>query len=238
MLLRPGKARLADKSAPRKKQPQAPTDGEESEDSLDGLMPSDSIESSNGSVDTDVEDDDDLEDDKGHAEEEPATIGAEAACAATGAEAPDLGEGIEPSSRDEQPRRGRHASGTYVVWTNGYFYLTDHRDQKYLRILTYGHWGRDDQMGRDQMSKQLAPSQLGEARNDPRRTKVLLRAWALWRMRQSGEWPDAHIRRHRQMARDEAELERDARALLGPITGDPEADDMLRYWSLEVVGRL
>jgi hypothetical protein len=85
VLLRPGKARLIDKSAPRKKQPQAPTDGEESEDSLDGLMPSGSIESSNGSVDTDVEDDDDLEDDKGHAEEEPATIGAEAACAATGA---------------------------------------------------------------------------------------------------------------------------------------------------------
>jgi hypothetical protein len=70
VLLRPGKARLSDKSAPRKKQPQAPTDGEESEDSLDGLMPSDSIESSNGSVDTDVEDDDDLEDEEGHEEEE------------------------------------------------------------------------------------------------------------------------------------------------------------------------
>ena len=39
VVLRPAKVRLTDKSAPRKKQPQAPTDGEESEDSLDGLMP-------------------------------------------------------------------------------------------------------------------------------------------------------------------------------------------------------
>ena len=30
----------------------------------------------------------------------------------------------------------------------------------------YGHWGRDDQMGKDQMSKQLVPSQFGEERND------------------------------------------------------------------------
>ena len=57
-------------------------------------------------------------------------------------------------------------------------------------------------------------------------------------MRRSGEWLDAHIRRHRQLARGEAELDRDVRALPGPITGDPEADDMLRYWALAVVGRL
>ena len=102
----------------------------------------------------------------------------------------------------------------------------------------YGHWGRDDQMGRGQMSKQLAPSQIGEARSGPRRTKALLRAWALWRMRQSGEWLVAYTRRHRQLARGEAELERDVRALPGPITGDPEADDMLRRWARDVVGRL
>jgi hypothetical protein len=238
VLLRPGKARLIDKSAPRKEQPQAPTDGEEPEDSLDGLMPSDSIESSNGSVDTDVEDDDDLEDEEGHAEEEPATIGAEAACAATGAEAPDLGEGIEPSSGDEKPRHGRHASGTHVVWTNGYFFLQDRRDQKHLRILMYGHWGRDDQMGKYNLSKQLVPSEFDEDRNDPRRTKVVLRAWALWRMRQSGAWFDAHSRRHRQLARDEAELERDIKALPGPITGNALADVMLKRLAPDVVGRL
>ena len=55
VVLRPGKARLIDESAPRKKQPQAPTDGEESDDSLDGLMPPSQHPSRNGSVDTDVE---------------------------------------------------------------------------------------------------------------------------------------------------------------------------------------
>ena len=39
VVLRPAKARLIDKSAPRPKQPPAPTDGEEPEDSLEGLMP-------------------------------------------------------------------------------------------------------------------------------------------------------------------------------------------------------
>ena len=102
----------------------------------------------------------------------------------------------------------------------------------------YGHWGRDDQMGRDNLSKQLVPSEFGEERNDPRRTKVLLRAWTLWRMRQSGEWLVAHTRRHRQLARGEAELWRDVRALPGPTTGDPEADAMRRRWALDVVGRL
>jgi hypothetical protein len=67
-----------------------------------------------------VEDDDDLADEEGHEEEALATAVAEAAAEATGAEVPDPGEGIEPSSGDELPRRGRHASGTYVVRTNGF----------------------------------------------------------------------------------------------------------------------
>ena len=90
------------------------------------------------------------------------------------------------------------------------------------------HWGRDDQMGNAQMSKQLAPSQLGEARHDPRRTKAVLQAWAMGRTKQSVEWLVAHTRRHRQLARDKAELERGVWALPGPTTGGPEADDMLR----------
>ena len=88
------------------------------------------------------------------------------------------------------------------------------------------------------MSKQLVPSEFDEDRNGPKRTKVLLRVWALWRMRQSGEWFDAHSRRHRQLARDEAELERDVRALPGPITGNPLVGVMLRRWALDVVTRL
>ena len=102
----------------------------------------------------------------------------------------------------------------------------------------YAQWGRDDQMGKYNLSKQLVPSEFDEDRNDPRRTKVLLRAWALWRMRQSGEWLDAHSRRHRQLARDEAELERAFRALSGPITRNALADIVLKRWAPDVVGRL
>ena len=93
-------------------------------------------------------------------------------------------------------------------------------------------------MGNHQMSKQLSPSQFGEERADPRITKALLRAWALWRTRQSVEWLVAHTRRHRRLARGETELARDARALPGLITGEPRADEMLKNWALEVADRL
>jgi len=66
----------------------------------------------------------------------------------------------------------------------------------------------------------------------------VLRAWALWRMRQSGAWFDAHSRCHRQLARDEAELERDIKALPGPITGDALVGVMIKRLALDVVGRL
>jgi len=82
------------------------------------------------------------------------------------------------------------------------------------------------------------PPEFDEGRNDPRRTKVVLRAWALWRMRQSGAWFDAHSRRYRQLARDEAELERDIKALPGHITGNALADVMLKRLAPDVVGRL
>ena len=45
-------------------------------------------------------------------------------------------------------------------------------------------------------------------------------------MRLSPEWLAAHDRRNRQLARGEAELERDVKALPGHITGEPRADDM------------
>jgi len=99
-------------------------------------------------------------------------------------------------------------------------------------------WCRDDHMGHSQMSKQLAPSQFDEARNDPARTMAVLRAWALWRMRQSHEWLAAQPRRRRQLARDEAELERDVRVMPGTITGNREADVMLKRWAREVVERV
>ena len=116
--------------------------------------PIDCIPSSNGSVDTDVEDDDCVEDDEVAEEaregEELAAAGAEAVGAATGAEAhlgADLGGGVELSSGDEQPPSARHAAGTYVVWTNGYFFLSDHPDQKFLRIQMHRLWCSDEQIG-------------------------------------------------------------------------------------------
>ena len=57
-------------------------------------------------------------------------------------------------------------------------------------------------------------------------------------MRLSPEWLAAHDRRNRQLARDEAELERDVRALPGRITGEPRADDMLKNWAPGVADRL
>ena len=40
-------------------------------------------------------------------------------------------------------------------------------------------------------SKTLSPGVHGETREDPKVTYLILRAWALWRMRQSPQWLQA-----------------------------------------------
>lgn len=123
------------------------------------------------------------------------------------------------------------------VWSNRYFYILDNSGHPDVKIRMYDAWTTEEHMGHRDMSKTLTPSNYGESRENPARSFVLLRAWMLWRARRDG-WAIARPGRSRQFDRDAADLERDIRALPGPLTGDGAADARLREWVPDCVARV
>ena len=123
------------------------------------------------------------------------------------------------------------------VWSNRYFYILDNSGHPDVKIRMYDAWTTEEQMGHRDMSKTLTPSHYGETRENPARSFVLLRAWMLWRARRDG-WATARPGRSRQFEVDAADLERDIRALPGPLTGDGAANARLREWVPDIVARI
>ena len=89
------------------------------------------------------------------------------------------------------------------------------------------------------MSKQVAPRDYGEAREDPVRSLLLLRAWALWRARKDG-WADARSCRTEHFNEKDSLLERGVKALGAPcrLLGNSNANLALREIAPSLVARL
>jgi len=94
---------------------------------------------------------------------------------------------------------------THTVRTNQYYTLTDNRNYTDCRLKFHEHLlagpGGMAKAGARQASKTLSPAAHGETREDPTVTYLILRAWALWRMRQSPQW--LHAKSVRQLFYDE-----------------------------------
>ena len=90
-------------------------------------------------------------------------------------------------------------------------------------------------MGHSQMSKTLRPHVFGESKDNPARSLLLLKAWALWRARQNG-WADAaRPGRKRHFQNMAAQLVRELSAF-GPNGLDHgKANDQLRVWAPDVL---
>ena len=89
-------------------------------------------------------------------------------------------------------------------------------------------------MGRREKSKTLTPYHYGDALDDPWRTKILLRAWALHRARQRG-WAAAREGRQREAARQADGICEDIRrsplgAPAEPLLGSRAAHQLLKKW--------
>ena len=207
------------------------TDCSQSEDSLDrldGLMEDKDIVSSGCSVGTDVESVmEDLCDDqaephkpKGVPEEEHPFIQAthvpEADLATTKA-----------------------ASGTYVAWTDGYFFISDTKQE--CRIRVYPQWQGKDELGssRMPMSRTLNPLKFGDARGNPVRTYILLKAWMFTRAEQSG-WRNKRLGRARQFDADGCQVVDSIRALGAPdgLLGHDGASAKLRELNPKLAERV
>ena len=96
------------------------------------------------------------------------------------------------------------------LWCDEYFIVGDHPGEHVQIRVRKQH--KKQLGGTAPMSKQVTPRDYGETRDDPVRSLLVLRGWALWRARQDG-WGDLRGCRHKHFVEHEEMLERDVKCL-------------------------
>ena len=174
---------------------------------------------------------------------------------AQSAPAPELlvggGQGSAASAPDDDgsdpedggaPLLQRHPAGTWKVWESLWFFATKTpgwADVKMhmkgpLRNVTTG-------MGNHSFSKTVSPHHYGDAWENPRRSLLVLRAWAIFRAGQLG-WCKARPSRMREILKQRSALDRDLRALHGgaplPLIGNEAASKLIKQWVPDVAAAI
>ena len=98
----------------------------------------------------------------------------------------------QPADEDEEivAAIARHASGTWKVLEDLCFCMTETPGFTDIKMHMKPPFRTEEQMGRFQMSKALSPHHYGEAVANPVKTRLLLKAWAIFRARVNG-WAEA-----------------------------------------------
>jgi len=79
--------------------------------------------------------------------------------------------------------------GAPIIYSNGYFYIKSNEFD--LKMYIYDEWLIDPPIGigkSHKMSRTITPSTVGEERDYPVLTMLLLKSWMLWRVRQINGW--------------------------------------------------
>jgi len=176
-------------------------DAEEASDGGDSMEEWEAVKADAGSVVASVDTyvDTDVDHTNGELDAEDA---AEAADGATGiVRAAAFGAGDVP----------RATAGTFVFWRNEYFFISYHGELD-IRIRVYKRWLCKDEMGSKAQSRTIRPMIYGEEIHNCAKCQLVLRAWAVWRMKLD-DWAERRLSRIRQVATDEAKVEADVRAL-------------------------
>ena len=142
---------------------------------------------------------------------------------------------VAPGSRTRLP------AGTWKTWESAWFYITQTPGWTDVKISMKMAF-RDDVngMGSQRMSKTLTPRHYDDSLEDPWRSLLLLRAWAIWRARQQG-WSDRRECRVREVASQARRLVQSLRAdheshglPLTPLFANASAEALLRNWVPDV----
>ena len=133
----------------------------------------------------------------------------------------------------------RHPPGTWKEWENQWFYITQtpgwtdvkcHMKTPFRNCLDGMGWFGN-------FTKTMSPHMFGETVLEPTRTFLLLRAWAIWRVR-LGAWHREREGRSREVERQVARLTADIIAAAStprePLLGSAEAQALLRKWLPDV----
>ena len=148
----------------------------------------------------------------------------------------------QPADEDEEivAAAARHASGTWKVWEDLWFYMTETPGFTDIKMHMKTPFRTPEQMGRFQMSKALSPHHYGETVANPVKTRLLLRAWIIYRARMNG-WSEARPGRGRHVASMMASLRVGIRSAdtrerpRMPLLEHPAAHKWLEKWVPDVV---
>ena len=158
-------------------------------------------------------------------------------CSSSGTDADvDVKEGeckVGITVADRAPRRGKFIAdrSDYFVYSNNPHF----KDSCKVRLEKV--WCTEEHLGRSQMSKAVSPVSLGETTEDPTRSLLVLRAWALGRFASVPSFIASVRLRSQWYSLEVAKLRRDIRALEvdGGGTGNAKADSMISRFSPAVL---
>jgi hypothetical protein len=153
---------------------------------------------------------------------------------ATGGSAPATG-GVTGGSA---PATGGKKSGA-SIFDNGYFYIKGHELD--LRMYIFNKWMAPLPNGIGKLptsTKTITPTLIGESREHPTRSLLLLKAWMLWRARGAPGWVEGSASRQRLFREEEDQLYLEIKSLqpqTDGLLGNPSASKLLREWAPQVV---
>ena len=167
---------------------------------------------------------------------------------ATGGTMPATG-GTLPATGDTVPATGgkldtpaKFGKGGPKIFDNGYFFLKS--NELDLKMFIHERWTIDPPLGigrLHQKSKTITPSKVGEARADPVRSMLVLKAWMIWRARIILGWIESNDTRQRLFT-EEADLVLAQLKRLQPQTdgllGSRLGSQLMREFVPDIVGRM
>ena len=214
----------------------------ESDSARDGAAAKDFSDSDTPSVDTDMDDGVEVGPPPAEAARAPPP---ESADSDGSGDAPGGGgSGDAPDSDVEGgvPLMRRLPPGTWSVWESLWFYMTQTPGWTDVKVYIKGALCQyTTGMGRDAMSRTLTPWHYLELQTDPRRTKLLLQAWCVWRCQKEG-WAAAKPARKCELAKLTDALEAGIRLngdpLSFPLLGGKPAHKWLVTWVPSLVRKI
>jgi hypothetical protein len=140
----------------------------------------------------------------------------------------------EPDS-DEGSGGERAAAGTHVVapLSNQYFTFINNKGYPDVKVVVRRRWRGELGLG----SKTVTPAKVGDMRENPTRSYLVLRAWALAKFTSKEFHKEKSIRR-KFVENETRELRAAILAMTPsgtPTTGNREADQMIRSWLPELL---
>ena len=147
-----------------------------------------------------------------------------------------------PAKVGKKGKRASSGKSGPRIFDNGYFYIKD--NQTDLKMIIIDQWLVAPPVGigrLHKMSKTITPYTVGEAREFPVRTMVLLKTWMLWRARQIPGWIEREDARQRLFT-EEADLVFAEIKRLQPqedgLLGNFEASEMLLSFVPDILAKL